>query len=84
MRRALPFRRPERLTVEQRKELVRLPKAGALAANYFRSRVRCLRLRNWLEVTFTAKIVCVLLRRLLKRLGWSERWPAGGARQRDE
>ena len=73
LRRAEHFGRPERLSEAQREELVRLPKAGSLAAGF---------------ATELWTLPGILPRPrwcpFLGRLGWSVQRPRGQARERDE
>ena len=84
LRRALHFGRSERLSVAQRKELVRLFKEGALAAGFPTELWTLPRIAQLIEAKFAVKMVASSVWRLLGRLGWSVQRPTGQARERDE
>ena len=84
LRRATHFGRPERLSVEQRAELVRLLKEGALAAGFPTELWTLPRIAQLVETKFAVTLVPSSVWRLLGRLGWSVQRPTGQARERDE
>jgi len=84
LRRPSRFGRPERLSVEQRAELVRILAAGALAAGFGTELWTVPRIRELIEERFGVAMVSTSVWRLLGRLGWSVQRPAGQARERDE
>jgi transposase len=84
LRRPPQFGRPERLSVEQRSELVQILKAGALAAGFGTELWTVPRIRQLIEERFGVSMVSTSVWRLLGRLGWSVQRPAGQARERDE
>lgn len=84
LRRAPHFGRPERLSVEQREELARLLKQGALAAGFATELWTARRIAQLIEAKFAVKMVASSASRLLGRLGWSVQRPTGQARERDE
>ena len=84
LRRAPHFGRPERLTVAQRKELVRLLKEGALAAGFPTELWTLPRIAQLIEAKFAVDIVDSSVWRLVGRFGWSVQRPTGQARERDE
>jgi len=84
LRRAEHLGRPERLSVAQRQELVRLLKEGALAADFPTELWTLPRIGQLIEAKFAVKMVDSSVWRLLGRLGWSVQRPAGQARERDE
>jgi transposase len=84
LRRAEHFGRPERLSESQRKELVRLLKAGSLAAGFATELWTLPRIARLIEERFSVSMVPSSVWRLLGRLGWSVQRPSGQARERDE
>jgi transposase len=84
LRRPAQFGRPERLSVEQRAELVQILKTGALAAGFGTELWTVPRIRQLIEGRFGISMVSTSVWRLLGRLGWSVQRPAGQARERDE
>ena len=84
LRQAPHFGRPERLSVAQRKELVRLLKDRALAAGFPTELWTLTRIAELIEAKFAVKMVDSSVWRLPGRLGWSVQRPAGEARERDE
>jgi transposase len=81
LRRAPHFGRPERLSAEQRQELVRLLKEGALAAGFSTELWTAPRIAQLIEIKFAVTLVASSVWRLLGRLGWSVQRPTGpGAR----
>lgn len=84
LRRPRQFGRPERLTVEQRAELVQILKAGALAAGFGTELWTVPRIGQLINERFGVSMVSTSVWRLLGRLGWSVQRPAGQARERDE
>jgi transposase len=84
LRRASHFGRPERLSTEQRLELVRVLKEGALSAGFPTELWTLPRIGQLIEAKFGVKMVDSSVWRLLGRLGWSVQRPAGQARERDE
>jgi len=84
LRRTPRFGRPERLSAEQRKELVRLLKEGALAAGFPTELWTLPRIAQLIETKFSVNLVPSSVWRLLGRLGWSVQRPTGQARERDE
>jgi transposase len=84
LRRPEHFGRPERLSSEQRAELVQLLKAGALSAGFATELWTLPRIGKLIEERFGVPMVPSSVWRLLGRLGWSVQRPAGQARQRDE
>jgi transposase len=84
LRRPAQFGRPERLSVEQRAELVQILKTGALAAGFGTELWTVPRIRQLIEGRFGVSMVETSVWRLLGRLGWSVQRPAGQARERDE
>ena len=84
LRRATHFGRPERLSVEQRAELARLLKEGALAAGFPTQLWTRPRIAQLVETKFAVTLVPSSVWRLLGRLGWSVQRPTGQARERDE
>lgn len=84
LRRPRQFGRPERLSVEQRAELVQILKAGALAAGFGTELWTVPRIGQLINQRFGVSMVSTSVWRLLGRLGWSVQRPAGQARERDE
>ncbi len=84
LRRAEHFGRPERLSESQREELVRLLKAGSLAAGFATELWTLPRIARLIEERFSVSMVPSSVWRLLGRLGWSVQRPSGQARERDE
>lgn len=84
LRRPRQFGRPERLSVEQRAELVQILKAGALAAGFGTELWTVPRIGQLINERFGVSMVSTSVWRLLGRLGWSVQRPAGQARERDE
>lgn len=84
LRRPKRFGRPRRLSDEQCAELIRLLKAGALAAGFGTELWTLPRMRLLIEQRFSVKLTEPSVWRLLGSLGWSVQRPAGQARQRDE
>lgn len=84
LRRARHFGRPERLSTEQREELVRLLKDGAIASGFPTELWTLPRIAQLLEQKFAVSMVPSSVWRLLGRLGWSVQRPTGQARERDE
>ena len=84
LRRTGKFGRPERLSFEQRSELVQILKTGALAAGFATELWTVPRIRELIEERFGVAMVSTSVWRLLGRLGWSVQRPAGQARERDE
>jgi transposase len=84
LRRSAQFGRPERLSVEQRAELVQILKASALAAGFGIELWTVPRIRQLIEERLGVSMVSTSVWRLLGRLGWSVQRPAGQARERDE
>ena len=84
LRRAEHFGRPERLSESQREELVRLLKAGSLAAGFSTELWTLPRIARLIEERFSVSMVPSSVWRLLGRLGWSVQRPSGQARERDE
>lgn len=84
LRRPKQFGRPERLSVEQRAELVQILKAGALAAGFGTELWTVPRIGQLINERFGVSMVSTSVWRLLGRLGWSVQRPAGQARERDE
>lgn len=84
LRRPKQFGRPERLSVEQRAELVQILKAGALAAGFGTELWTVPRIGQLINQRFGVSMVSTSVWRLLGRLGWSVQRPAGQARERDE
>jgi transposase len=84
LRRPSKFGRPERLSVEQRAELVQTLKAGALAAGFGTELWTVPRIGQLIKERFGVSMVSTSVWRLLGRLGWSVQRPAGQARERDE
>ena len=84
LRRAEHFGRPERLSESQREELVRLLKAGSLAAGFATELWTLPRIARVIEERFSVSMVPSSVWRLLGRLGWSAQRPSGQARERDE
>jgi transposase len=78
------FGRPERLSLEQRAELVQILKAGALAAGFGTELWTVPRIGQLINERFGVSMVSTSVWRLLGRLGWSVQRPAGQARERDE
>jgi len=88
LRRSAHFGRPERLRLEQRAELVRVLKAGAVAAGFGTELWTVPRIAQVIRERFAVSMVSTsvwrLLGRLLGRLGWSVQRPTGQARERNE
>ena len=84
LRRAEHFGRPERLCESQREELVRLLKAGLLAAGFATELWTLPRIARLIEERFSVSMVPSSVWRLLGRLGWSVQRPSGQARERNE
>ena len=84
LRRAQHFGRPELLTPEQRQELVRLLKDGAIATGFPTELWTLPRVAQLIEQKFAVSLVPSSVWRLLGRLGWSVQRPTGQARERDE
>ena len=84
LRRAEHFGRPERLSESQREELVRLLKAGSLAAGFATELWTLMRIARLVEERFVVSMVPSSVLRLLGRLGWSVQRPSGQARERGE
>ena len=77
LRRAEHFGRPERLSAAQREELVRLLKAGSLAAGFATELWTLPRIARLIEEKFSISMVPSSVWRLLGRLGWSVQRPSG-------
>ncbi len=84
LRRQGKFGRPERLSTEQRTELVRILTDGALAAGFGTELWTVPRIRQLIGERFGIAMVSTSVWRLLGRLGWSVQRPTGQARERDE
>jgi transposase len=84
LRRTERFGRPERLSVEQREELVRILKAGAVAAGFGTELWTVPRIAELIRDRFAVSMVSTSVWRLLGRLGWSVQRPTGQARERNE
>ena len=84
LRRAEHFGRPERLSESQREELVRLLKAGSLAAGFATELWSLPRIARLIEDRFSVSMAPSSVWRLLGRLGWSVQRPRGQARERNE
>lgn len=84
LRRPERFGRPPRLTDAQCEELVRLLKAGAVAAGFATELWTLPRIGALIQERFAVQLVASSVWRLLGRLGWSVQRPTGQARQRDE
>ena len=84
LRRAEHFGRPERLSESQREELVRLLKAGSLAAGFATELWTLSRIARVIKERFSVSMASSSVWRLLGRLGWSVRRPSGQAHERDE
>jgi transposase len=84
LRRAEHFGRPERLSVQQRQELVRLLQEGSLAAGFPTELWTVPRIAELIKQRFAIELVASSVWRLLGRLGWSVQRPSGQARERDE
>ena len=84
LRRAEHFGRPQRLSESQRKELVRLLKAGSLAAGFATELWTLPRIARLIEERFSVSMVPSSVWRLRGRLGWRVQRPSGQARERDE
>ena len=84
LRRAEHFGRPERLSELQREELMRLLKAGSLAAGFATELWTVPRIARLIEDRFSVSMVPSSVWRLLGRFGWSVQRPSGQARERDE
>jgi transposase len=84
LRRAARLGRPERLSAEQRRDLIRLLKEGALAAGFPTELWTLPRIAQLIDSKFAVTLVPSSVWRLLGRLGWSVQRPSGQARERDE
>ena len=84
LRRAEHFGRPERLSESQREELLRLLKAGSLAAGFATELWTLPRIARLIEERFSVAIVPSSVWRLLGRLGSSVQRPRDQAREREE
>ena len=84
LRRVAHFGRPERLSESQREELVRLRKAGSLAAGFATALWTLPRIARLIEDRFSASMVPSPVWWLLGRLGWSVQRPSGQACERGE
>ncbi len=84
LRRPAHFGRPERLSVEQRAELVRILKADALAAGFGTELWTVPRIGQLIHERFGVSMVSTSVWRLLGRLGWSVQRPTGQVHERDE
>ena len=84
LRRPAHFGRPERLSIEQREELVRVLKAGAVAAGFGTELWTVPRIAQVIRDRFSVSMVSTSVWRLLGRLGWSVQRPTGQARERNE
>lgn len=72
------------MSTEQREELVRLLKDGAIASGFPTELWTLRRIAQLLEQKFAVSMVPSSVWRLLGRLGWSVQRPTGQARERDE
>ncbi|HEY6454381.1 MAG TPA: IS630 family transposase [Steroidobacteraceae bacterium] len=84
LRRAPRVGRPERLSTQQRQDLVRLLKEGALSAGFPTELWTLPRIAQLIDAKFAVTFVPSSVWRLLGRLGWSVQRPSGQARERDE
>lgn len=84
LRRPKHFGRPERLSLEQRQELVQILKAGAVAAGFPTELWTVPRIGQLIKDRFGVSMVSTSVWRLLGRLGFSVQRPSGQARERDE
>ena len=84
LRRPEKFGRPERLSTEQRAELVQILKDGALASGFGTELWTIPRIRQLIGERFGVAMVSTSVWRLFGRLGWSVQRPTGQARGRDE
>ena len=84
LRRPAHFGRPERLSIEQREELVRVLKAGAVAAGLGTDLWTAPRIAQVIRDRFAVSMVSTSVWRPLGRLGWSVKRPTGQTRERDE
>ena len=84
LRRAEHFGRPERLSESQREELVRLLKAGLLAAGFATDLWTLPQIARLIEERFSVSMVSSSAWRLLGRLDGSVQRPSAQARERDE
>jgi putative transposase len=76
--------RPAKLTREQRRELLRQLKHGALTAGFATDRWTLRRIQQLIERQYSVRYHPNYLNRLLKKLGWSLQMPAHRAVERDE
>jgi transposase len=84
LRRPKHFGRPRRLSEEQRAELVRQLKSGALVAGFPTELWTLPRIAQLTERRFAVRRTQPAVWRLLRALGWSVQRPTGQERQRDE
>jgi transposase len=78
------FGRPPKLNEEQRAELIRTLKGGALAAGFASELWTLPRIASWIKERFAVELSQPSVWRTLQQLGWSVQRPTGRARQRDE
>lgn len=76
--------RRRQLTEVQLQELVKLLKAGAIAAGYGNELWTLGRIGALIDARFGVRLTNMSVLRTLRYLGWSVQRPAGQARQRDE
>jgi len=84
LKRAERFGRPPKLSEEQRAQLIKLLKAGALAAGFTSELWTLPRVGMLIEERFGVKLAQSSVWRILQELGWSVQRPTGRARERDE
>jgi len=84
LRRRKPSGRPAKLNPEQRRELKRVLKRGALAAGFASDRWSLGRVQQLIKQEFGIGYHPKYLNRLLHKLGWSPQVPLPRAVERDE
>ena len=78
------FGRPPKLEEAQRKELIKILKAGAMAAGFATELWTLPRIATLIKERFGVTLSQPSVWRMLQQLGWSVQRPAGRARERDE
>ena len=78
------FGRPPKLNAEQRMELIKTLKGGALAAGFSSELWTLPRIASTVKVRFSVQLSQPAVWRMLQQLGWSVQRPTGRARERDE
>ena len=76
--------RPSRLTVAQKRALLRQLRRGAQAAGFPTERWTLKRVKQVIEREFGVRYHVHYLNRLLQKLGWSQQQPLARAKEREE